>query len=196
MSYRSRPRPTTRASTANGNTVASSLPILPVSSSVSSPRCSRETVPSTSGRADRSSGKNSEARSGVYFGWSCMSRRQPLVTTALTTINTEIAEIAESFSHRAPSDLCDLCVDRCARRAPRLCDSVTMSKIHSGNVTRVQPDEKLARRLVVELPVFRFDHEEEPAAAGQREPLDVEHGVIRHRQPVQSEHAKHRRQRS
>src|ERR1035441_8580610 len=49
---------------------------LPVASNVSSLRWPRATVPSVMGRAERPSAKKSLGRSGIYFGWSCMSWRQ------------------------------------------------------------------------------------------------------------------------
>ena len=68
------------ASTANGISVTAAPPILPVKKASSSCSVPRATVPSTSGRALDPSRKNSDARSGLYFGWLCMSWRQPAPT--------------------------------------------------------------------------------------------------------------------
>src|SRR5438876_7859258 len=69
-----------RPSTANGNMAASAPFSFPVYSSSSSSRCPRATVPATIGRAERASEKNVDSRSGMYFGWSCMSCRQPALS--------------------------------------------------------------------------------------------------------------------
>jgi hypothetical protein len=58
---------------------------LPVFNNVSSLRWPRATVPSVMGRAERPSAKNSLGRSGMYFGWSCMSWRQ---ADSIATDNT------------------------------------------------------------------------------------------------------------
>ena len=64
----------------------------------------RATVPSTGARAERPSAKKVDSRSGMYFGWSCMSCRHPVSpSSANTTINAETAERAEpGLSLRAP----------------------------------------------------------------------------------------------
>src|SRR5437870_10420901 len=80
MLNRSSPRAITRSVIANGNTSASAVPFFPVYSSASSRSCPRATVPATIGRAERASEKNVDSRSGMYFGWSCMSCRQPALS--------------------------------------------------------------------------------------------------------------------
>src|SRR5262245_46817985 len=45
----------------------------------------RATVPSTSGRTERSSGQKAPLANGLYFGWSCMSWRQPARTRTRPT---------------------------------------------------------------------------------------------------------------
>src|SRR5258707_15667398 len=73
---------------------------------------------------------------------------------------------------------------------------VSLSLIRdSGHLPRVQRFKEPARRFEVELRILRLDAEEETVAAGQREARQVEDRVIRHRQPVQREHAEHARQR-
>src|ERR1019366_5038806 len=76
MLNRCSPRRISALVTGMGNSFESlpSAP-LPVVSSVSSLRWPRATVPSVMGRAERPSAKKSLGRSGMYFGWSCMSWR-------------------------------------------------------------------------------------------------------------------------
>src|SRR5687767_3122836 len=65
------------ASTANGRSFTVTLSFFPVKNAASSSSVPRATVPSTSGRALDPSAKNVVELSGRYFGWLCMSCRQP-----------------------------------------------------------------------------------------------------------------------
>src|SRR5712691_1871805 len=74
--------------------------------------------------------------------------------------------------------------------------SVSLFLLRNGSyLSRIEGFEEAARRFDVELRIPRLDAQEEPVAAREREPRHVEHRVIRHRQPVQREHAEHGRQR-
>src|SRR6266478_3654151 len=101
-----------------------------------------------------------------------MSRRQPM-ENAEKMINAEIAEIAEKTFPGLLGDLCDLCVEY---RLPDL------SRLNGAHLPRAERLQKRPRGIEIELAVPRFDAEKEPVAARERESLDVEHGVIRHRQ--------------
>src|SRR4051812_22858790 len=104
----------------------------------------------------------------MYFGWSCMSRRQPD-----TTINARAATAAKKN-----------CLPL----------SVVGSVGNGRDLPRVQRFEKAARRFQLELGILRLDAQEEAVAARQGEARHVEHRVIRLRQAVQREHAEHARQ--
>src|SRR5581483_11894340 len=170
MLKRSCPRAITDAVTGNGNSVASTPFTLPVYSSASSRSWPRATVPGTGARADRSSLKNGASRSGMYFGWSCMSCRQDADASPTSTASSAAAS-----------------------RSPR---PIVRGPIGNGrHLARTERLEELARVVELELRVARLDQQEEAVAARQREPRHVEHGVIRRRQPVECEHPEHGRQR-
>src|SRR5919108_5252451 len=78
MLKRSCPRSSTSFVTANGNSETNIAPFLPVKKAASVCSVPRATVPSTSGRALDPLLKKSLDRSGRYFGWLCMSCRQPV----------------------------------------------------------------------------------------------------------------------
>src|SRR4051812_43372996 len=88
MLKRSCPRFSSASSTANGRSLTVALSILPVKNASSSWSVPRATVPSTSGRALEPSAKNALARSPRYFGWLCMSCRQPVRLTRQSPATT------------------------------------------------------------------------------------------------------------
>src|SRR5712671_3157549 len=100
-----------------------------------------------------------------------MSWRQA-AEIAETTINAEIAEIAEKTCFLCV--LSDLCVDRRV--------FVVESVVNGRHLPRSQRFEEAPRVLDVKFEVACFDAEKEAVPAGEREPGDVEHGVIRHRE--------------
>src|SRR4051812_31187912 len=167
-SNRSCPRAMTFASIGNGKAVASLPFSLPPYSSGSSFRWPRATVPATIGRADSESEKKADCRSGVYLGWSCMSCRQAVESAAAS------ARIA----------------------SPRTEEQVQFwgeVSIRNGcHLPGTERFEEGARALEMEPRIARLDAQEEPVAAGEREPRHVEHRVIRLRQAVQRQHAEHR----
>src|SRR3954453_15474680 len=102
-----------------------------------------------------------------------MSRRQPAPARAITTINAEIAERAERFCSAVSAG-----------------SALYVGLIGNGrDLPRLERFEEVARRVDVELRIDRLDAEKEPVAAGEREPGQVEHRVIRLRQPIEREHA-------
>src|SRR6185312_12475501 len=74
-------------------------------------------------------------------------------------------------------------------------ESCVLLRLDIGHLSRAKRLQEGARVVEIELLVSRLDAEEEPAAAGEREPVDVEDRVIRHRQAVDREHAEHGEQR-
>src|SRR5436190_13714736 len=70
-------------------------------------------------------------------------------------------------------------------RAAILCVVVTISIGNGRDLPRLERLEEPPRAFDIELRIGRLDAQEEPVAAGQREPWHVEHGVIRLRQAVQ-----------
>src|SRR5882672_5568204 len=124
----------------------------------------RATVFSTSGRPERPSAKNSEGESGRFFGWSAMSWRrywQP------------------ALKHRAA--------------APQAMAKMREVLIigHLGDVMRVHflKDARGVRQM--KLRVAGLDAEKEAVRRGVREAMDIEDRMMRLREPVQGEHAKH-----
>src|SRR5581483_3321812 len=186
MSNRSRPRAMTVSSTANGNTSASFPFTLPVYRSESSCSCPRATVPGTSGRADRSSEKNVDSRSGMYFGWSCISCRHAAVNNSVhgaATKNTKTRNTRKPFCTNGPF-------------AAFVLSWVSRRLVRNGrDLTRIQRFKKLARAFDVELRIDRLDADEKAIAARERESRHVEDRVIRLRQPVERQHAEYRRER-
>src|SRR5262249_41434115 len=159
MSNRSRPRTIVAASTRSGNTVASWPLILPVYRRSSSRSCPRATVPSTSGRAERESVKKVDSRIGMYFGWSCMSWRQPVTTIAPRT---------QRLTERTPRRRARVGVLRGSGDATiRALDSISVG--NGRHLPRLERLEKPPRAIDVELRVDRLDAEEEPVAARERE---------------------------
>src|SRR6185436_77537 len=193
MLNRSWPRLRTASSIANGNSLTSSLPSLPVKNASSSWSVPRATTPSTSGRALDPSAKNPLGRSPRYFGWLCMSWRQPEASMIAATAQAARPRLhlllrvgthphaREISRNRAPS------LDRVLKRR------LLLDIAHFFGAQTLQ---KASRPRVVELRILRFDRQEEPILAGVLgEALDVEHRVVGHRQPVEREHAEDRRQR-
>src|SRR6266542_197349 len=182
MLKRSWPRLMTFSSIANGNSFTVTLSILPVKNASSSCSVPRATVPSTSGRALEPSEKNALDRKPRYFGWLCMSWRQPVITTR---------EKAEGRRQRAFTQ-------RAGRRrsASRIPDPASRLLGDIVHLRGAEILEERARPGVIELRIDRLDREEEAVLARVRgEPFDVEHGVIRHRKAVQPEHPQDRGER-
>src|SRR5262245_33430778 len=138
-------------------------PASPCSSVGSSTSVSRATTPGTRGRTDVPSGKKWLGLFGSYRGWSCMSTRQP-----------ELAAMSRTA--------------RAVALDPRL-DVLAILRIDVAHRVRPELFEKLTRLLAIEERILGLDAEEEPVAARQREARRVEHGMVRHRQRVQGEHA-------
>src|SRR5438067_1777090 len=91
----------------------------------------------------------------MYFGWLCMSWRQPAANAA-DTKDTKVTKDTKEVLIR-----------------------------NSGYLSRAERLEEPARPLEVEPRILGFDAEKEPVAARQREPRHVEDRVIRLRQTVQ-----------
>src|SRR5262249_37268603 len=83
------PRSSTFSSIANGNSLTSAPPLLPVKNASSSCSVPRATVPSTSGLALIPSAKKALALSPRYFGWLCMSCRHPVASRQPAAIRIE-----------------------------------------------------------------------------------------------------------
>ena len=129
-------------------------------SDVRAPRCLRS-AGARSGRRRR----NRLGRSGMYFGWSCMSCRQPAPARAASS-----QQPAHACEHLDPM------LVRNFRHLPRL-----------------QSLQKLARLLAIEQRVGGFDAQEETVARCQRESRHVEHRMVRHGQPAQRQQSQHGR---
>src|SRR6267142_1710226 len=168
MLKRCSPRSRTSAVSANGSASSSVAPLFPVKNAASSWSVPRATVPSTSGRALEVSRKNMLSRSGIAFGWLCMSCRHPP-----RAARTPSAMTAHGTRHTANASL---------RR----------NVVH---LARFEALEKVPCPLAIELRVRRFDQEEELVPARALEPRHVEHRVIRHRQLVEHDHPDDRGQR-
>ena len=140
-----------------------------VTSRTSSSRRPRATVPGTSGRDARPSAKNVLASSGSYFGWSCMSCRQP----------------GDEQRERAPS-ASDAAVAIGARHQCSTSDTLRGSRRSRKRRVSVAVELRIGR------PRCRG---RSGRASREREARHVEDRVVRHRQPVQREHAEHRRER-
>src|SRR5689334_7917178 len=94
------PRSRTSRVIGNGNVVTSCPFTLPVYIAVLARRNPRATVPGSSGRSDRLSRQNVVIESGLYFGWSCISCRQPLRTSiALTAKQFTTQRLLLNFGH-------------------------------------------------------------------------------------------------
>src|SRR5438552_18518350 len=124
---------------------------------------------------------------------SCRQAAAPSTSTAAaaknttrrstTSSTTEDTEDAEAIWDQIKLILCVL-------RGDALC-----SVRNDGHLSRLERLHEPARRGQVELLVARLDAEEKPVAARERESRDVEHRVIRLRQPVERQHAEYRRER-
>src|SRR6516162_8771983 len=180
MLNRSCPRAIALASIAYGKT-SESLPfVLPVYSKVSSCRCPRATVPATIGRAERSSVKNVDSRSGMNFGWSCMSCRQAVVEPppdTAATKNTKTRKRGRALCTKTLfAGFVVSCVSCCLVRNGR-------------HLSRIERFQESSRPFQIELRVGRLYTEKKSIAAREREPRNVEHRVIGLRQAVEREHA-------
>src|SRR6185369_7927949 len=60
------------------------------------------------------------------------------------------------------------------------------------DLARTERLEKSSRPFEIELRIARFDAQEEPVSAGEREACHVEYRMVRLRQAVQCQHAEHR----
>src|SRR5690349_4610843 len=98
----------------------------------------------------------------MYFGWSCMSWRQPAPISAAVMMKR----------HHAAGK-----ADGVRERRPLIGNG--------GHLPRSERLQKRARAFQIELGVSRFDAQEEAVAAGEREARNVEHRMIRLRQSVQ-----------
>src|SRR5262245_59184233 len=108
----------------------------------------------------------------MYFGWLCMSCRQPA---------TETLRAQSSIGHRATE----------ARRntgrglgdsvAKMLRVSVAASIRNGGHLSRVEGLHESSRPFQIEFRVARLNAQEKAIAARQREPRYIEDRVIRHR---------------
>src|SRR5688572_24577517 len=107
-----------------------------------------------------------------------MSWRQPAATSNKHTVrierttNTEDAEDTEVNPWNALCVLGVLCVEK----------SLLSNGTHLSRIQRLQEGTCL---LKVELGILRLDAQEEAVAAREREARDVEHGMVRLRQPVE-----------
>src|SRR5258708_2863894 len=77
MLKRCSPRSSTSAVSANGRASTTVAPLFPLKNAASPWSVPGATVPSTSGGALEPFLKNMLSRSGIAFGWLCMSCRQP-----------------------------------------------------------------------------------------------------------------------
>src|ERR1051325_654563 len=153
MSYRCWPRSSTLAVSGSGSASTSAPFSFPVKNAASSCSVPRATVSSTSGRALEGFLKNMLSRSGIAFGWLCMSWRQPAADSS-TAANTS---------------------PRLMPRAPRLA-----SRFNFAHPRRIQSLQEVHRLLLVELRIRRFNEQETPIAARMLgEALDVEDRGIR-----------------
>src|SRR5437879_6416663 len=177
MLKRVRPRSITSFVTGNGN-VSSGLPSapLPVSSAASSFRWPRAIVPSTGGRSERPSLKKLLGRKAIYFGWSCMSCRQEVEASARNKNDAETQRRGEKRGEHILEFL---------SAPPRLC-VMRLSMRNFGYLAWLQRFQKAAGLDVVEYRVGGLDAQEETIARCQRKARNVEHRMVRHRQPAQS----------
>src|ERR1035438_8173304 len=201
MLKRCSPRRISALVTGMGNSF-DSLPSapLPVASSVSSLRWPRATVPSAMGRAERPSVKKSLGRSGMYFGWSCMSWRQADSRRSERTS----AQTETQWWHKAlpcasgrSSDV--RATPGCTRQSlmplasePRRGAPWEASGTFLVRNFRYLPGlqrlQELAGFVAIEERIGGFDAQEEPVPASLCEARHVERGVIGHGQAAQAEH--------
>ena len=158
MLKRSWPRAITASSTANGNTVASSVAHLAgVEQRVVAQLAARDRARRPAAAPTLSSAKNDDASSGVYLR---------LIVHVLAAGSAADAARAS----RRPS--------RQRRRATRSAASLVAQRSSPPAGPSVSRKRRVS--LEVELRIARLDAQEEPVAAGQREPRHVEDRVIRH----------------
>src|ERR1041385_2363043 len=131
----------------------------------------RATVPGTRGRADMPSAKKSDGSRGSYLGW--------LAIFCLQEGRRQRAESRRTQRTPLPSAFC-------------LLISLPRDISHLPWMQRLQ---ELPCLIQIEFRIPRLHDEEELVARGLIESLEVEHGVIRHGQAVQGEHAEHRGER-
>src|SRR5258708_34853137 len=134
MLKRCSPRSSTSAVSANGRASTTVAPLFPVKNAASSWSVPRATVPSTSGRALEPFLKNMLSRSGIAFGWLCMSCLQPEAAA-----RRPIALTANGTRQTAS-------------------DWLRLNVVHLGGV---EPLQEIARLHAVELRVGRLDQQEE-----------------------------------
>src|SRR5947209_19423696 len=113
------------------------------------------------GSAYRETGKNSLCASGLNFGWSCITWRQPAIAS---TANNPTGASLRSFSMGLAGDL--------------------------GNGLRFHTLEEPAGRNRIVLSVGRENNQEEPVFGRERKSRHIEHRVVWHWQSIQREHSK------
>src|ERR1019366_3245140 len=196
MLKRCSPRRISALVTGMGNSF-DSLPSapLPVLSKVSSLRCPRATVPSAMGRAERPSAKKSLGRSGMYFGWSCMSWRQADSRRSDSTRALRVSAEKECSSQAEPP------APPTARRLLSLVGQASACQLLAFLVRNfrylpgLQRLQELARFVAIEERIGGFDAQEKTIAASLCEARNVERGVIGHGQAAQAKHTQNCRQR-
>src|SRR3954470_12657600 len=110
-------------------------------------------------RSDRPSAKNSDGRKGMYFGWLCISCRQPVSARKMNS-DAEAQRRGEESAFRKPF----LCVSASLRPIANL------SVRNFRPLPRLQRLQETARVVVMEHWVSRLDTQEKPVARRQREP--------------------------
>src|SRR5579863_10011729 len=174
----SRPRSRSARVMGKGNRFEGTPFSFPVYSSSSRCRCPRATVPGTTGRSERPSPKKLVGSSDTYFGWTCMSRRQP----ARTPANSTAAATARAI--------------RPARRPKANLPSSggPSSDINFEDSIGIQALQKRFRPCKIELLIARGDAQKKPVGPRLGELREIEHRKILRGQPVQRQHAKSCRQ--
>src|SRR6185369_3392448 len=109
-------------------------------------------------------------RSGLTFGWSCMSRRHPT-----PTISHKKAKKAQIIV------LCFWCLFVAVR-----------SDFDIIYFNCIQTLQQLNNLSVIELRIVCFDRQEEPVARRERKIRYVEYRMVRLRQLVEHQHSQHR----
>src|SRR5579875_709843 len=177
MLYRSLPRSRSARVIGNGNRFERTPFSVPEYISSSIRKSSRATVPGTGGRSERPSAKNLLGQSGKYFGWICISSRQPESIRASPARQPAICRRLRAISER-PSN------------PPK-----QKSVLNLIDSMRLQLFQKRFRPRQIEVLVARLDAQEKLVRGREREAVHVEYRVIGPRQTVQGQHAHHRRNR-
>src|SRR5579884_2716493 len=151
----------------------------------------RATVSSTMGRAERWSSKKWLSASGLYFGSSCISRRQP--TSARLRSATKTSRWGAGPRPAAGSQPAWTFVTaqgglRSRRRLRACTPGSDRLFLNFGHLERSQLQQEKLRLFAVELRVIGFDAQEKAVLRSAVEGRIVEHRMIRLRQPVHGEH--------